>query len=212
MSPVSGHARWWAAGLVAAVMVGCGSTWELEDRDGDGFSWLYGDCDDDDARINPAAEEICDGVDNDCDGLSDPPSATGTREWYGDKDGDGFAGAEVLVSACEQPDGYALDWDDCDDSNGGVNPDTLEYCDDIDNNCDGVVDEPSALDARMWYPDIDGDGFGDEDLSLGVRACDAPTGHVEDSTDCDDSDESINPDAEDVPNDGIDHNCDGEDN
>ena len=195
---------------LALLGAGCGSEWTLEDLDGDGFTWLSGDCDDDDATINPVAVELCDGIDTDCDGVEDPSDAQGALEWYGDRDGDGFAGSEIVVSACEQPQGYALTWDDCDDSNGGINLDALEYCDGVDNNCDGTVDEPAARDAVIWYLDADGDGYAANNAES-LRACDPPSGYVEPRGDCNDTDPEIYPDADELPDDGIDSDCDGVD-
>jgi len=56
-------------------------------------------------------------------------------------------------------DGFA-ESEDCDDSDSSVNPDALELCDGIDNDCDDEVDEADATDAMTWY--FDGDGYGDE--------------------------------------------------
>jgi len=70
---------------------------------------------------------------------------------------------------------------DCDDSNGSVNPDADEVCDGIDNNCDGDVDEDSAVDAPLWYADSDGDGLGDADEWQ--VSCEAIDGYVSNSDD-----------------------------
>jgi hypothetical protein len=195
--------------ILLLVIAACGSTWELEDRDGDGYSWLDGDCNDNTPVISPEAEEICDSVDNDCDGVIDENSATNARLWYGDIDGDGDAGDELLVNSCLQPEGYKAIAEDCNDRNAGVNLDATEYCDDIDNDCNGEIDEDSAFDVLPWYGDRDQDGFGsDNDV---VTACDPPAGYVELGGDCNDNDSLINPDAQETPNDGIDSDCDGED-
>lgn len=105
------------------------------------------DCDDGDAEIHPAAAEVCDAidVDEDCDGLSDDeddsvdPSTTST--WYEDADADGYAGPKTTL-ACDAPDaGWLSEASDCDDRDPTVHPGADELCDDIDNNCDLVVDE-----------------------------------------------------------------------
>ena len=101
-------------------------------------------------------------------------------------------------------DGFAEDVD-CDDTNSDVNPDAMETCDGIDNDCDTEVDEGEAEDAITWYADSDGDTFGD--ASVAVTACEAPDGHVEDDTDCDDQNSSVHPNASEVC-DGIDNDCD----
>ena len=103
-------------------------------------------------------------------------------------------------------DGFTLEEGDCDDDNPNANPYASEYCDGFDNNCDGVVDEASALDSTRWYEDSDGDSFGNPD-SYG-QACDQPDGFVSDNTDCDDTDGNSYPGASEVWYDDIDQDCD----
>ena len=90
----------------------------VADADGDGVDTCatVPDCDDNDAANYPGNTELCDGLDNDCDGSPENSS---------DQDGDG-------VTVC---------LGDCDDSDAAVNPSATEVCDGIDNNCDGTVDE-----------------------------------------------------------------------
>ena len=107
------------------------------DNDFDGFSENNGDCDDTNAQVYSGAEEICDGLDNDCDGFVDEDAGS---IFYQDSDGDGFGGSTTIQS-CEQPSGYVAQGGDCDDSDATINPNAVEVCDGIDNNCDGVVDE-----------------------------------------------------------------------
>jgi hypothetical protein len=220
------------------------------DADGDGFSADL-DCDDADASVNPDAVETCDGIDNDCDGLTDDEDAgvTGTRTWYTDADGDGFGNLDSSREACDAPSGMVAsgtdcnDFDvsfypgadesdctdpadyncdgsvgyadedgdgfaaceECDDSVAAISPLATEICDGADNDCDGTVDEDDAVDAASWYADGDSDGFGDATTS--VEACAAPSGHVSDDTDCDDTLADVNPDADETC-DGIDNDCD----
>ncbi|MBL4669648.1 MAG: discoidin domain-containing protein [Flavobacteriales bacterium] len=102
-------------------------------------------------------------------------------------------------------DGYTEDVD-CDDNNPNVNPGATEICDGIDNNCDGVIDEGFST---TFYADLDKDGFGD--INSTIKACEAPNGYVDNRTDCDDTNAGINPDETDIPNNGIDEDCDGSD-
>ncbi len=90
-------------------------------------------------------------------------------------------------------DGYGED-DDCDDDNADIHPDADEICDGLDNDCDGLVDDQDDdLAATTWYPDDDLDGYGDADG--GVVACEQPSGHVSDGTDCDDGNGAAYPGA-----------------
>ena len=70
------------------------------DGDGDGFTPNNGDCNDDDAMVHPEADEICDAIDNNCDGLLDEEPVLG-EEWYVDLDGDGCL--NDLVLTCGTP-------------------------------------------------------------------------------------------------------------
>ena len=131
--------------------------------DADGVTTCDGDCNDFNDNVHaadadtPAAEEVCDGQDNDCDGLTD--------EGY-DEDGD-------RVATC---------FGDCADDDAARGPQRLEITDnDIDDDCDGDVDEVDL--------DNDGDGF--------TGAC----------GDCDDGNAAINPHAEEEC-DRVDNNCD----
>ena len=111
------------------------------DMDGDGF--VGDDCKPCDAGINPAAQEICDGIDNDCDGLIDDEddSCAGLLIWYQDNDDDGYGNPDVHQNSCSQPEGYVGTGTDCDDSHATVNPDAPEIVDGLDNDCDGLVNE-----------------------------------------------------------------------
>ena len=175
----------------------------LIDGDGDGFTPSEGDCDDSNALVYPNAIEICDGIDNDCDGVIDGGAET---EFFIDIDGDGYGDSETSILACSQPDGYVTNSDDCDDTNPNINPDSDELCDNIDNNCNAEVDE-NPIDGSTWYADSDGDGYGDSETS--ILACSQPSGYVANSDDCDDSNAAINPQAVEIV-DGIDNNCDGQ--
>ncbi len=192
--------------LAAMLLVGCAT----KDADGDGFSGTD-DCDDTNALVNSTAAEICDGIDNDCDGAvddEDPDGATDATLAYSDVDLDGYGGVEIGTS-CTAPVGAVRVGGDCDDVNGDLNPGAVEVCDGVDNNCDDLVDaDDPNFDSSvvvLAYADADTDGFGDPNTS--VDACTAPAGYVADSTDCNDADIAINPDAAEVC-DGVDNNCD----
>ncbi len=163
------------------------------------------DCDDHDNDIYPDAEERCDGEDNDCDGVTDEDGYT----LFADMDGDGYGDPDTMLVTCEMVTGYTTMADDCDDSDPDINPMAEERCDAIDNDCDGEADEDGAVDALTFYADIDGDGYGDGADT--VAACTEPDGFSSESGDCDLDDPSIHPGAEEVSDDGIDQDCDGED-
>jgi hypothetical protein len=184
----------------AAVTLAC------EQPSGTVDGGLVGDCDDGDAAVNPDAEEVCNSVDDDCDGLVDA-GAVDAGIWYPDNDGDGYGSTDHAAQACTQPSGYSSDDSDCDDSDAAINPDAEEYCDGVDNDCDGDVDS-GAVDATDFYADADGDGYGDAADS--VWGCSAPSGFVADDQDCDDSDAEVNPGAIEVCS-GVDLDCDGVD-
>jgi len=110
------------------------------DRDGDG-SAAGDDCDDADASVHPGAAEVCNGVDDDCDGLvdADDPELTDGVSGYRDADGDGY-GAGTELSGCV-PGVLVPTGDDCDDGGALVNPAAVEVCDAADQDCDGLVDD-----------------------------------------------------------------------
>ncbi len=177
---------------------------ETETRACEGEVSVGEDCDDEDLSINPDAEEICDGRDNDCDGRVDPSDSVDAQTWYADTDGDGY-GTSSTTLACEQPSGWAAEQGDCDDDDASSWPDASESCDEADNDCDGSVDEGVE---STWYLDSDGDGYGDDDVT--AQSCDAPTSsYIATGGDCDDSDKAYNPGAEEGC-DGNDYDCDGD--
>ncbi|MCB9762522.1 MAG: hypothetical protein H6739_22175 [Alphaproteobacteria bacterium] len=93
------------------------------------------DCDDRDPEVHPGAAEVCDGVDNDCDGTTDQ-GAEGSADWYADGDGDGFGAGEPEVSCAAPDETHVLQDGDCDDGDAAVHPGALEQCDGVDSDCD----------------------------------------------------------------------------
>ncbi len=176
------------------------------DADGDGYYEDY-DCDDSDPGVNASATEIAhDGVDQDCDGedLLDGDGDGHVADFAGgddcdDSDPDSYPGAveqpyDGVDQDCDGQDLVDRDGDghaasghggeDCDDSDPDVHPDMLDDCDGGDEDCDGLLDEDADQD------------------SDGVSVCDG---------DCDDLDAAVAPSAEEVPQDGVDQDCDGYD-
>ncbi len=163
-----------------------------------GLSTSEDDCDDGDPTINPGAVElVADGVDQDCD----------TDELcYSDQDGDGFAGAVLIVSDdldCTDPNESDAN-EDCDDVDPLVFPGATEIAaDGVDQNCDNL---------ELCHDDGDGDGYGNA-LGLLTPSPDftCMSGSVSPNQgDCNDANPFINPLATEVPADLIDQNCDGD--
>ena len=177
-----------------------------------GFIADDNDCDDTTVLVNPSVDEVCNGGDDDCDGVVDPDTSVDALTWYFDADSDGYGFDPATVEACTVPFGYASVGADCNDRSSPINPGATEVCDAIDNNCDGVVDETTSADAEVWYRDADADGYGD--AATTTPACDSPpAGYVADATDCADGQALAYPDSHntELPGDGIDTDCDGVD-
>lgn len=105
--------------------------------------------------------------------------------YYQDSDGDGLGNPAVSQAVCAQPTGYVTNANDCNDANAAI----------------GL--------AQTFYQDFDNDGFGNALITQ--IACTQPTGYVSNNTDCKDSIASIYPGATEIPNNGIDENCNGSD-
>jgi hypothetical protein len=86
-----------------------------------------------------------------------------------------------------------------------VSPVGAERCNGVDDDCDGTVDEASAVDASTWYADADADGHGG---SATTRACTAPSGYLPTSSDCNDGNAAISPSDPETCN-SVDDDCDG---
>ena len=115
------------------------------------------DCNDSEALAWTSAPEVCDGVDNDCDGTADENVTT---TYYRDLDSDGYGAVSQSIEACTVPVGYVANANDCNDSCNSCYPGHQESCDGVDNNCDGTVDEVNSSGCVDYYQDLDGDGWG----------------------------------------------------
>ena len=186
----------WQAWLLIVVTSGC--TWidqaafdDIRDQDGDGVSRDV-DCDDTD------------------DGTGVPAI------WYADTDGDGFGEALATREACAAPTGYVANGTDCDDTDGAVFPGAAEVCNDIDDDCDGLLDDDDdSLSGSLgeFVADSDGDGAfpSRADAADVVFACSTPPGLARlpiapEAADCDDDDDTVFPAAPERC-DGIDNDC-----
>ena len=192
------------------------------DLDGDGFTESQGDCNDNDATINPAAQEVCDSVDNNCDGQIDEGVI---NPYYEDTDSDGYGNPNISTDSCQQPSGYVADNTDCDDSDASVNPATTEIpYNGKDDDCNSATPDD----------DLDGDGFisvndcNDNDSGIFPGAAETPYDGIDQDcdgndlndldfdgyiatqaggNDCDDDNSAVNPGATEITGNGIDDDC-----
>lgn len=134
-----------------------------------GYAARAGDCDDTTVTSYPGAIEVCNGVDDNCDGATDE----GVRlTFYRDDDGDGYGRAETTEMACTAPAGFAPLAGDCNDAVATIAPGAAEVCNGVDEDCDGIADD--GLTFVTYYADCDRDGF-NADGAASVRGCAAPT-------------------------------------
>ena len=208
------------------------------DNDGDGFTPNQGDCNDNSDTVHPGAEELPNGIDDDCDGTIDE----GTINY--DDDGDGFSEVDgdcddtnrlTYPGAKEVEDGEDNDCDktidegtrvydddgdgfsevdgDCDDTKRAINPRATETCDGVDNDCDSVTDEEDASGCSTFYADDDKDAYGDPSDKKCLCAAKAPH-TATNNRDCYDANPSAKPGTTawfgtDRGDGSFDYNCDG---
>ncbi|MBM74520.1 MAG: hypothetical protein CMK59_03895, partial [Proteobacteria bacterium] len=202
----------------------------VQDSDGDGYGDINAqspydsgtDCDDSSELIYALANEICDGQDNNCNQIVDgfenglvSEVVVDAAIWYVDSDGDGVGTSDsvyIPVRACSQPEGYSSLSTDCDDDLGSVYPNAPEYCNGIDDDCDGDADEGEGglapVDADFWYLDADEDGYGNPQVF--EYKCEQSEGYVSQGNDCEDDNPDVNPSAEELCSTDGDDDCDGE--
>ncbi len=151
---------------------------------------VSGDCSDNNATVNPAAQEICDDLDNNC---------TAGVDENCDKDLDGFCDAskQIVGTPAICTNGGA----DCNDNNGSIHPSLAqEVCDNVDDDCDGVVDNGC---------DKDSDGYCDASYAVVTPT---PPVCANGVNDCDDYDNTVNPGAVELCGNAKDDNCNGSEN
>ena len=164
--------------MVAPGGLGCTTFYRDADQDGwgvygDSFcisqptypytAVQFGDCDDNNAAVRPGMIEVCDGIDNDCDGQVDELGAFGCTTFYRDLDQDGFGDSDQALCACAPLAPFTASvGGDCDDTLAGVHPGAIELCDGIDNDCNGVIDDGCTFQQGC---------FGDGGDQLGCTDC-----------------------------------------
>ncbi|MDP6946588.1 MAG: MopE-related protein, partial [Myxococcota bacterium] len=120
------------------------------DADGDGHrhgTCGGGDCADADAAIHPAAPELCDLSDHDCDGWLHQ-GASDAMSRYADEDHDGYGDPEVSILSCGTPWPYVDNADDCDDLLDSVHPNQDDLCNGVDEDCDALTPDGSG---ETWF-------------------------------------------------------------
>jgi hypothetical protein len=140
-------------------------------------------------------------LDEDVDLKAEFESSAFKRAWYRDSDADNYGTPHTSIMAFEQPDGFVINKDDCDDFRDSVSPRAAELQDWLDNDCDGSVDERDT-----YYRDVDGDFFGSSDAA--VELFRPVSGYVLLNGDCNDDDSNIFPFAKETL-DSVDNDCDG---
>ncbi|MEZ5014075.1 MAG: MopE-related protein [Chitinophagales bacterium] len=158
------------------------------------------DCNDSNGSVHPGATEICNGLDDNCNGLTDDGLTYTT--YYADTEGDGFGDAGSSISSClaSPPAGYVDNSLDC-------QPLYITYTDadgdgfgfGVPVPCGPVINHVDCDDTQWLYQDSDGDGYG----AGAAVECGVPT-----NTDCAPFNAAINPGTTEVCN-GVDDDCSG---
>jgi len=198
------------AAFYALAKVGGTTTSTCPEEAAADFVHDHTDCDDSKKLVYPDAPELCNSIDDNCNGIVDEATATDATLWYLDADGDTYGKlTDAGTKACNQPTGMVATHTDCDDAKLTVHPGVPELCvTPWDDNCDTVINESTATDATTWFPDNDGDNFGDK-TSSGSKACTQAAGWVGDNTDCNDNSATLNPNTSWYPD--ADHDSFGSD-
>lgn len=169
----------------------------------DGYVGRAGDWDDDDTTIYPNAPELCDGKDNDQDGIVDENKPV----FYFDADGDGYGSSTVSTSTCEAPVNFVALSGDCNDNNSSIYPGGAEICDGLDNDCDGLVDEVGST--NTYFYDNDGDGYGNSASATSACAVIDNEDYVAIGGDWNDNNNTVYPGAPELCSDSLDNDQDG---
>lgn len=139
------------------------------------------DCNDDIAVINPDATELCNSLDDNCNGSSDEGFTL--YVYFFDSDDDGYGNDTLSIATCSDtaPAGYVTDNTDCNDSDAAVHT------------------------SIIYYADADGDLYGDPDV-FDYFCEEQPVGYADNNMDCDDTNFYINPGSNEICN-ALDDNC-----
>ncbi len=158
-----------------------------------GFAIGSGDCDESTRQVNPNATELCDGVDNDCDGTMDPgcDCTAGMSRPCGELDAGGAVIEEGECRAGTQRCSIEGRWGACD----GAIVRRPESCNFADDDCDGDVDEGGLT--RTCVTDVDADGFPPADAET-IEVCGPCPGGTSEllagmPIDCDDENREVRP-------------------
>jgi len=139
----------------------------------EGYVDAFGDCDDTTSGIGPHQREVCNSIDDDCDGFSDDTdssldSSTATI-WYRDNDDDRYGDSRSSLRRCRRPTGYASSGNDCNDERASINPAASEVCDGLDNDCDSQGDESLTCTYRLYSHHLDSGICADDDLYIDLK-------------------------------------------
>jgi hypothetical protein len=115
-----------------------------------------------------------------------------------------FEKSQAIFYQDQDNDGF-YSFEDCNDLNPAINPNTPEFCDGLDNNCNGEIDEVLAV--NRFYQDADGDGYGNPAMILDTCLTSFSLRYVSNNLDCNDNNASIYPNAKEIPDNGVDEDC-----
>jgi len=159
------------------------------------------DCNDEFSFIYPGAPELCNTFDDNCNGLIDDDAEKVLL--FADLDNDSYGDAAVDTLACPGTVGFVADSTDCNDLNSFIHPGGIETCNNLDENCNGLINED--LPVYHFFKDADHDDFGNPAIDS-FTCMYFLIGYTTDSTDCDDTNDDIYPGAPEILN-SLDDNC-----